>query len=148
MEEVVQRDTLKAAWRRVRQNPGSPSVDGMRTDELLPYVRVHWPRIREELLAGTYRPQPVKRQEIPKTSGGVRQLGIPTVLDRFIQQAMVQVLQPRFDPSVSEHRDGFRPGRRARAKRSRRRSGTWRTAGATWWTWRWRRVLTASITMG
>jgi len=113
MEEVVRRDNLKAALRRVRQNKGSPGTDGMTTEELLPYLRGHWVRIREQLLAGTYRPQPVRRQEIRKKGGGVRQLGIPTVLDRFIQQAMLQVLQPRFDPTFSEHSYGFRPGRSA-----------------------------------
>jgi group II intron reverse transcriptase/maturase len=113
MEEVVRRDNLKAALGRVRQNQGSPGIDGMKTEELLPYLREHWSRIREQLLAGTYRPSPVKRQEIPKKGGGVRQLGIPTVLDRFIQQAVLQVLQPRFDPTFSEHSYGFRPGRSA-----------------------------------
>jgi len=113
MEEVVRKDNLKAALRRVRQNQGSPGIDGLRTEELLPYLWKHWGRLREELLAGTYRPAPVKRQEIPKRGGGVRQLGIPTVLDRFIQQAILQVLQPRFDPSFSEHSYGFRPGRSA-----------------------------------
>jgi RNA-directed DNA polymerase len=113
MEEVMQRENLQAALRRVRQNQGSPGIDGMTTEELLPYLRVHWPRLREELLAGTYQPAPVKRQEIPKKGGGVRQLGIPTVLDRFIQQAVLQVLQPRFDPTFSEHSYGFRPGRSA-----------------------------------
>jgi group II intron reverse transcriptase/maturase len=113
MEEVVDRENLQAALRRVRQNKGSPGIDGMTTEELLPYLRVHWPRLREELLAGTYQPAPVKRQEIPKKGGGIRQLGIPTVLDRFIQQAVLQVLQPRFDPTFSEHSYGFRPGRSA-----------------------------------
>ncbi len=114
MEEVVERENLKAALRRVRQNKGSPGTDGMTTEELLPYLRGEWVRIREELLTGTYRPQAVKRQEIPKRGGGTRTLGIPVVLDRFIQQAMLQVLQPRFDPTFSEHSYGFRPGRSAR----------------------------------
>ncbi|MBZ5638863.1 MAG: group II intron reverse transcriptase/maturase [Acidobacteriia bacterium] len=114
MEEVVERENLKAALRRVRQNQGSPGTDGMKTEELLPYLRDEWVRIREELLAGTYRPQAVKRQEIPKRGGGTRTLGIPVVLDRFIQQAMLQVLQPRFDPTFSEHSYGFRPGRSAK----------------------------------
>jgi len=112
-EEVVERDNLKAALARVRQNQGSPGIDGMTTEELLPYLREHWARLREELLAGTYQPQPVKRVEIPKKGGGVRQLGIPTVLDRFLQQALLQVLQSRFDPTFSEHSYGFRPGRSA-----------------------------------
>jgi len=113
MEEVVQRGNAKAALKRVKQNKGSPGVDGMTVDELPEYLAEHWETIREELLAGTYQPTPVKRQEIPKSGGGVRELGIPTVLDRFVQQAILQVLQPRFDPTFSEHSHGFRPGRRA-----------------------------------
>ena len=113
MEEVVQRGNAKAALKRVRQNKGSPGVDGMTVDELPKYLVEHWECIREQLLAGTYQPKPVKRQEIPKSGGGVRELGIPTVLDRFVQQAILQVLQPRFDPTFSEHSHGFRPGRRA-----------------------------------
>ena len=114
MEELVERENLKAALRRVCQNKGSPGIDGMTTEELLPYLREDWVRIRAELLAGTYRPQAVRRQEIPKRGGGKRTLGVPTVLDRFIQQAILQVLQPRFDPTFSEHSYGFRPGRSAK----------------------------------
>jgi group II intron reverse transcriptase/maturase len=113
MERVVDRSNLQAALKRVRKNKGSPGIDGMTVDELPDHLRAHWPRIREELLAGTFRPQPVKRQPIPKKGGGVRELGIPTVLDRFIQQALLQVLQPRFDPSFSRHSYGYRPGKRA-----------------------------------
>jgi group II intron reverse transcriptase/maturase len=113
MEEVVQRGNAKAALKRVRQNKGSPGVDGMTVDDLPEYLAEHWEAIREELLAGTYQPRPVKRQEIPKSGGGVRELGIPTALDRFVQQAILQVLQPKFDPTFSEHSHGFRPGRRA-----------------------------------
>ena len=113
MEEVVQRGNAKAALKRVRQNKGSPGVDGMTVGELPTYLVDHWQAIREQLLAGTYQPKPVKRQEIPKSGGGVRELGIPVALDRFIQQAILQVLQPRFDPTFSEHSHGFRPGRRA-----------------------------------
>jgi group II intron reverse transcriptase/maturase len=113
MEEVVERGNAKAALKRVKQNKGSPGVDGMTVDELPKYMVEHWETIREQLLAGTYQPKPVKRQEIPKSGGGVRELGIPTVLDRFVQQAILQVLQPRFDPTFSEHSHGFRPGRRA-----------------------------------
>ena len=113
MEEVVQRGNAKAALKRVRQNKGSPGVDGMTVDELPEYLVENWEAIREQLLAGSYQPRPVKRQEIPKSGGGVRELGIPTVLDRFVQQAILQVLQPRFDPTFSEHSHGFRPGRRA-----------------------------------
>lgn len=113
MEEVVQRGNAKAALKRVRQNKGSPGVDGMTVDELPEYLAEYWEEIREQLVAGTYQPKPVKRQEIPKSGGGVRELGIPTALDRFVQQAILQVLQPRFDPTFSEHSHGFRPGRRA-----------------------------------
>ncbi len=113
MEEVVRRDNAKAALKRVKQNKGSPGVDGMTVGELPKYLAEHWDAIREQLLAGTYQPKPVKRQEIPKSGGGVRELGIPTVLDRFVQQAILQALQPRFDPTFSEHSHGFRPGRRA-----------------------------------
>lgn len=113
MERVVERPNLLAALKRVRRNQGSPGIDGMTVDELPAYLGEHWPRLREQLLAGTYQPAPVKRQAIPKRGGGMRELGIPTVLDRFIQQALLQVLQPHFDPTFSQHSYGFRPGRRA-----------------------------------
>ena len=113
MEAVVERRNLQLALKRVRQNKGSPGMDGMTVGELADHLRVHWPMLREQLLAGTYQPQPVKRRTIPKSDGGERELGIPTVLDRFIQQALLQVLQPRFDPTFSQHSHGFRPGRRA-----------------------------------
>lgn len=113
MEQVVTEGNMLAALKRVRSNKGSPGIDGMRTEELTDYMVVNWPRIRRELLAGRYQPQPVKRVEIPKSSGGVRQLGIPTVVDRMIQQMVLNVLQPMFDPMFSEHSYGFRPGRSA-----------------------------------
>jgi len=113
MERVVSRPNLKAALKRVKRNGGSPGIDGMGTEELLAYLWEHWSRIRGELLAGTYQPSPVKRHEIPKSGGGVRELGIPTVLDRFIQQALLQVLQPSFDAGFSGHSYGFRPRRSA-----------------------------------
>jgi len=113
MEQVVARVNALAALKRVKQNKGSPGVDGMTVDDLTPHLVTHWETIREQLLAGNYQPQPVKRQEIPKTGGGTRTLGIPTVLDRFIQQCLLQVLQPQFDPTFSEHSYGFRPGRSA-----------------------------------
>jgi RNA-directed DNA polymerase len=113
MEEVCRRENLTEALKRVRQNKGSPGIDGMTVGELPGYLREHWPAIREQLLSGTYRPQPVRRAEIPKPGGGARQLGIPTVLDRFIQQAVMQVLQRRWDPTFSEHSYGFRPKRSA-----------------------------------
>ena len=113
MEEVVERRNLLAALKRVRANKGGPGVDGMTVEELADHLRTAWPGIREQLLAGTYQPAPVRRHLIPKGNGKMRELGIPTVLDRFIQQAVLQVLQPRFDPSFSEHSYGFRPGRSA-----------------------------------
>jgi len=113
MELVVERSNARAALKRVRQNKGGPGIDGMTVDELPEYLVEHWEDLRVQLLAGTYQPKPVKRQEIPKSRRGVQELGIPCVLDRFIQQAILQVLQPRFDPGFSEHSHGFRPGRRA-----------------------------------
>ena len=113
MEEVCERENLEEAWHQVRSNKGSPGVDGRTIDETRDYLREHWPTIREQLLNGTYRPQPVRRVEIAKPDGGVRKLGIPTVLDRLIQQAILQVLQGRWDPTFSEHSYGFRPGRSA-----------------------------------
>ncbi len=113
MEQVVGRANALAALKRVKQNKGGPGMDGMTVDDLTPYLAAHWEAIREQLLTGSYQPQPVKRQEIPKPGGGTRQLGIPTVLDRFIQQCLLQVLQPQFDPTFSEHSYGFRPGRSA-----------------------------------
>jgi RNA-directed DNA polymerase len=111
MEEVCRRENLFEALRRVQGNKGSPGIDGVTVDELPGYLRTHWPAIRERLLKGTYRPQPVKRVEIPKPDGGMRKLGIPTVLDRLIQHAVLQVLQRRWDPTFNEHSYGFRPGR-------------------------------------
>ncbi|MEE9184393.1 MAG: group II intron reverse transcriptase/maturase [Acidimicrobiia bacterium] len=113
MEEVCERGNAEKALRRVRSNRGSPGVDGMTVEELPGYLREHWPGIREQLLSGTYRPQPVKRVEIPKPGGGVRRLGVPTAADRFIQQAVLQVLQKYWDRTFSEHSYGFRPGRSA-----------------------------------
>lgn len=114
MERVVERENMKRAYRRVVGNRGSAGVDGMGVEELKPYLQEHWGRIREELLGGRYEPQPVLRVEIPKPGGkGMRKLGIPTVVDRLIQQAMHQVLSPLFDPDFSETSYGFRPGRRA-----------------------------------
>lgn len=111
MEEICEAENLRQALRRVRENKGGAGVDGMTVEELPDYLRAHWPRIKKDLLAGKYRPQPVKRVAIPKPDGGTRTLGIPTVLDRFIQQAALQVLQKRWDPTFSEYSYGFRPGR-------------------------------------
>src|SRR6266568_2625758 len=113
MEEVCERGNLKEALRQVRGNKGSAGVDRMTVDQLGDYLKQHWPVIREQLLNGTYEPKPVRRVEIPKPDGGVRKLGIPTVLDRFIQQAVMQVLQRRWDRTFSEYSYGFRPGRSA-----------------------------------
>jgi len=113
MEEVCERENLKAALQQVKANKGSPGIDGMIVGGIAGYLKQHWPAIREQLLNGTYEPKPVRRVEIPKPDGGVRKLGIPTVLDRFIQQAVMQVLQRRWDRTFSEHSYGFRPGRSA-----------------------------------
>src|SRR5882757_5712226 len=113
MEEVCERANLVRAWKRVRSNQGSPGVDGMTIDDARDCLREHWPSIRSQLLDGTYQPQPVKRVEIPKPDGGVRKLGVPCVVDRLIQQAVLQVLQERWDPTFSEHSYGFRPGHSA-----------------------------------
>src|SRR5450755_2185944 len=113
MEAVCERENLKAALRQVRANKGSPGVDGMTVVGIKDYLKQHWPAIREQLLNTTYEPKPVRRVEIPKPDGGVRKLGIPTVLDRFIQQAVMQVLQRRWDRTFSDYSYGFRPGRSA-----------------------------------
>jgi RNA-directed DNA polymerase len=115
MEEVCELDNCKQALQRVKANKGSPGVDGMTVNELPEYLKQHGLEIGEQLRNGTYQPQPVRRVEIPKPDGnGVRKLGIPCVLDRFVQQAMLQVLQKRWDPTFSEHSHGFRPGHSAR----------------------------------
>ena len=113
MEEVLERDNLRKALRRVKSNKGSPGIDGMSVWQLPGYLKEHWQEVHDQLLRGTYKPQPVKRVEIGKPGGGVRKLGIPTVLDRFIQQALLQVLQQYWDCTFSEHSFGFRPKRSA-----------------------------------
>jgi group II intron reverse transcriptase/maturase len=113
MERVVTQDNATAAWLAVKRNGGAPGIDGMTTQQLRDHVRKHWETIRAKLLAGTYAPSPVRRVEIPKPNGGVRLLGIPTVLDRWIQQMLLQVLQAIFDPTFSAHSFGFRPGKSA-----------------------------------
>jgi RNA-directed DNA polymerase len=113
MEAVVAAANVRRALQRVRANKGSPGVDGMTTRDLPAYLRQEWPRLRQELLEGRYQPQPVKRVEIPKPDGGTRQLGIPTVVDRFIQQAILQVLTPHYDPTFSPHCYGYRAGKSA-----------------------------------
>src|ERR1700729_2591455 len=113
MEEVCERENLKEALGQVKANKGSAGVDGMTVGGITDYLKQHWPAIREQLLSGTYEPKPVRRVEIPKPDGGIRKLGIPTVLDRFIQQAVMQVLQGKWDRTFSDHSYGFRPGRSA-----------------------------------
>lgn len=115
MERVVARENARAAFKRVRRNKGSPGIDGMTVSQLESYLCEHWAALREQLLIGSYQPTAVRRHEIPKRNGGMRMLGIPTVLDRFVQQLLLQVLQPMLDPTFSEHSHGFRPGRSAHA---------------------------------
>jgi len=113
LERVLERENLLAALKQVKRNGGAPGVDGMTVEQLPDYLRTHWETIKAQLLEGTYRPSPVKRVEIPKPGGGVRLLGIPTALDRLIQQALLQVMTPIFDPDFSPCSFGFRPGKRA-----------------------------------
>src|SRR6201998_1163640 len=113
MEAIVERENLRKALERVKRNKGAPGLDGMSVEDLVPYLKEHWPMIRAQLLEGTYKPQSVRRVERPKGAGGTRPLGIPTVLDRFIQQAVMQVLQADWDGTFSEMSFGFRPGRSA-----------------------------------
>ncbi len=140
MEEVCDRENLKRALRRVKANQGSPGIDGMKVGELSGYLKQHWPALREQLLNGSYQPQPVKRVEIAKPDGGVRKLGIPTVLDRFVQQAVMQVLQGRWERTFSEHSHGF--GRRRSAHQAVAKAQQY-IAGAKvgWWTLIWRSSL-------
>ena len=113
MERCVERENMQKAWKKVKENGGSPGVDKMTIEEAGEYLKSNWPRIREKLLDGSYAPSPVRRVEIPKADGGKRQLGIPTVVDRLIQQCILQILQPEWDPTFHEHSYGFRPGKSA-----------------------------------
>jgi len=113
MEEICQAENCKQALARVKSNKGSPGIDGMTVEKLPDYLKQHWPKVREQLLSGTYKPQPVKRVEIPKPDGGMRKLGIPTALDRLIQQMVLQVLQRSWILPSLKHSYGFRPGRSA-----------------------------------
>ena len=113
LEAALTRENLQAAWKRVKANKGAAGADGLDIEQTAQALRTNWPQTRQALLAGTYRPQPVRRVMIPKPDGSQRELGIPTVLDRLIQQALLQVLQPLIDPTFSAHSHGFRPGRRA-----------------------------------
>src|SRR5271169_1064239 len=130
MEEVCGRENCKQALARVKANKGSAGVDGMTVQQLPEHLKQYWPIIREQLLSGTYRPQPVRRVEIPKPDGGVRKLGIPTVLDRFIQQAVMQVLQQRWDSEFSDHSYGFRP--RKSAHQAIAKAQQYIAAGCSW----------------
>src|SRR5512136_921722 len=130
MEEILDPENLKEALKRVKANKGSAGVDRMTVDEITDSLRKHWPEIRERLLSGTYQPQPVLRVEIPKPAGGVRKLGIPVVVDRWIQQAVMQVLQGIWDRTFSENSFGFRPNRSARQAVSRAQE--YLAAGYTW----------------
>jgi len=113
LEKVLNRVNVLAAYKRVQSNGGAAGIDGMTVDELMPFCQKNWTRIRQELLDGKYRPQPVRKIDIPKPDGGTRTLGIPTVMDRMIQQSLLQVLQPQWDPTFSEDSFGYRPGRSA-----------------------------------
>jgi len=114
LERTLCQDNMQKAWKRVKANKGVPGIDHMSIEDFPEFARAQWDSIRESLTAGTYQPSPVKRVEIPKPTGGMRPLGIPTVLDRLIQQAMYQVMMPIFDPDLSEFSYGFRPGRSAK----------------------------------
>ena len=113
LEDVLASDKLARAWKRVKSNKGAPGIDGMTVEDFPAHARAHWPAVRQQIRDGRYRPQAVRRVEIPKRDGGKRLLGIPTVMDRMIQQAIAQVLTPIFDPGFSESSFGFRPGRNA-----------------------------------
>lgn len=113
LEQILERSNLLRAWKRVRSNGGAGGVDGVGIDDFPQWLRQHWPRIKTSILEGSYRPGPVRRHEIPKRSGGTRSLGIPTLIDRVIQQAILQILQPIVDPDFSGSSYGFRPGRSA-----------------------------------
>jgi len=113
MEQVLAPENLRAAWQRVKSNAGAPGIDGMTVGEFPAFCREHWPRIRSALMAGTYRPARVRRVFIPKPDGSQRPLGVPTVLDRVIQQALAQVMTPLFEGGFSDHSYGFREGRNA-----------------------------------
>ncbi|WP_245310068.1 maturase [Bradyrhizobium jicamae] len=146
MEAVIERENLMKALARVKRNKGAAGVDGMTVGELPAHLKEHWLTIRAQLLEGTYKPQPVRRVEIPKASGGRRPLGIPTVLDRFIQQAVMQVLQADWDGTFSETSFGFRLG----PSRIRRWNGRWRISRPgtpSSWTSTWKSSSTGSTTI-
>ena len=113
LERILSQENMLKAWKRVKANKGTAGIDGMSIEAFSEFARQNWAKVRESLLAGSYQPLPVQRVEIPKATGGTRPLGIPTVLDRLIQQAIYQVLMPMFDPDFSDYSYGFRPGRSA-----------------------------------
>lgn len=138
MEQICERENMIRAWDRVRSNGGTAGVDGLTIEQTGECLRTLWPTIRAQLLQGTYQPQPVRRAEIPKPDGGVRLLGIPTVLDRLIQQATLQVLSPQWDPTFSESSFGFRPGRSATIRPSPRRKPSSQRVTTGWSTSIWK----------
>jgi hypothetical protein len=142
---VLARENLQRAWKRVKANKGAAGVDGLDISQTAAHLRTAWLVIRDQLLSGTYRPMPVRRVMIPKPGGGERELGIPTVTDRLIQQALLQVLQPILDPTFSKHSYGF--GRaEARMMPFLRRNPTCNRATGSWLMWTWRSSSTGSIT--
>jgi len=145
IEQVVEQSNMQRAWSRVKSNKGTAGVDGLSIGQTALLLKTQWPVIRQQLLAGRYVPQPVRRVEIAKPTGGVRQLGIPTVTDRLIQQALHQVLQPIFDRDFSDSSFGFRPGRSAHTAVSNPNASAIRGI-AGWWTWTLKSSLTGSTT--
>jgi len=137
MEQALARDNMLAALRRVERNGGAPGTDGMTVEALRGYLKTDWAHIKAALLGDRYQPQAVRRAEIPKPDGGVRLLGIPNVIDRLIQQALLQVLTPIFDPTFSAQSFGFRPGA-ARTTRSSARGHLSKRVTIGWWTSIWR----------
>jgi RNA-directed DNA polymerase len=131
MEQVLDPSNLRVAWQAVKANHGAPGVDGISVEAFLAQIGPHWEKVRAKVLAGRYRPAPVKRVYIPKGQGGRRPLGIPTVLDRLLQQAVLQVIGPLFEPRFSEHSYGFRPGRSAHD--AVRAAQDYIAAGKDWW---------------
>ena len=146
MEEVVERSNLEQAYQRVVENKGAPGVDDLSVPEFKDWLKVHWLSVKIALLEGRYLPRPVRRVDIPKPSGGMRMLGVPTVVDRLIQQALHQVLQPLFEPTFSDGSFGFRPGAGPIRRFARHRVTSVRES-AGWWTSIWRSSSIGSTTM-
>jgi RNA-directed DNA polymerase len=136
MEAICDPENIEAASRAVMRNKGAPGVDGITVRQLPGVLRARWPEVKDQLLQGRYQPQPVLRVQIPKPNGGMRDLGIPTAIDRVIQQAVLQRLQPPWDPTFSEHSYGFRPGRSARTKRWRKPMSPKAIGLSSIWIWR------------